>query len=89
MTFHVLFDHEARTESSTMVKDLGKTHRFLPAQYSTSAGIDIFGDRVVILANTAFNRIAEENSSITVIVNHYIADAFRVWFKLLWSASEA
>ena len=87
INFHILFDHEVETESPQQIRDLGTQHRFLPAQYSTPAAVDIFGDRVVILANTTRNMIAEENSSITVIINHHIADAFRVWFKMLWNAS--
>lgn len=88
IAFHILFDHEVQAGSSQEVRNLGTKYRFLPPEYSSPAAIDIFGDRVMILANTTLNKITEENSSITIIINHHIADAFRVWFKLLWSASE-
>lgn len=86
--FHLLFDSEMRSENPSFTKRFGNMYRFLPPGFSTPAGIDIFGDHVVILANTALNRIVDENTSLTVIINHHIADAFRVWFKLLWRASE-
>jgi sugar-specific transcriptional regulator TrmB len=88
MTFHILFDHEARDETPEQIRDLGQNARFLPPEASSPAGLDVFGDHVVILANTARNRIAEEASSITVIVNPHIAEAFRTWFKLLWSTAK-
>lgn len=89
ISFHLLFDHEMKIENPPFTEGFGKTYRFLPSGSSTPAGIDIFGDHVVILANTAFNHIVEENSSITVIINQHIAEAFRTWFKLLWNASPA
>jgi len=86
--FHILFDHEVRADSPEQIRDLGPDARFLPEKFSTPAAVDIFGDRVVIVANTARNYIADEEASITAIINSHIAEAFRIWFQLLWNSSE-
>jgi len=84
--FHTLFDHTVKQSHAEHLKRFpGKEYRFLPKEFSTEAGIDIFGDHVVIV--TVGEGATIDDSSLTVIVNQKIADAFRTWFKLMWSVS--
>jgi len=81
--FHILFNHEVSTSKGMAAFLSGNQHKFLPKGYSTSAAIDIFGDHVVILSGVSLGTF-DENSSFTVIINQQIADAYRMWFKLIW-----
>lgn len=84
--FHTLFDHGVKQNMHEVSNKLpNQEYRFLPKEYSTDAGIDIFGDHVVIV--TVGENTTIDDSSLTVIVNPKIAEAFRVWFKLMWSVS--
>jgi hypothetical protein len=87
INFHILFDHEVKSNEHEITKLLSSTCRFLPKGFSTPSSIDIFGDHVAI---TAENKLGQFESDITftVIVNQQIADSFRTWFKLLWSLSK-
>lgn len=84
--FNVLFNHEARKADWLNVFPRLQS-RFLPKEYTTTSTIDIFGDHVVLLPNVRLGGF-DELSSFTVIVNQQIADAFRVWFKFMWSVSK-
>jgi sugar-specific transcriptional regulator TrmB len=88
ITIRTLFDHEVKESDHKIVGLLGKQYRFLGPEYSTPAAVDIFGNHVAILSGIGLGRIADD-TSFTMIVNKEIADAFRTWFKLLWSASSA
>ena len=81
--FYHLFDHEVKDDCPQIIPVVGKNHKFLPKGYSTSAAIDIFGSHVNIIAPMKLGGLDEE-FSVTVIVNPYIADAFRTWFKFMW-----
>jgi len=84
--FHTIFDYTVKQNSHEILSHLpGKNYRFLPKDFSTDAAIDVFGDRVVIV--TVGKNSTMDDDSLTVIVNPKIADAFRTWFKLLWSVS--
>ena len=87
--FHLLVDHEVKKENHEILETLGKKHnyRFLPKGYSSSCTMDIFGDRIVLLSGVDLGNF-DKDVSFTVIINQQIADAFRVWFKLLWNSSE-
>jgi len=62
--------------------------RVLPKGFSTHSAIDTFGDYTVILSGVGLGQI-EENTSVTVILNPGIADAFRTWWQFMWSVSKA
>ena len=66
---------------------LGTTYRFLGPEHSTPSAIDIFGDHVAILSHVGLGRIPDD-TSFTMIINKDIADAFRTWFDLMWTASK-
>lgn len=83
--FHTIYDHEVQRENRKILTSIKNTYKVLPAIYSTDAAIDIFGDHVVVLTKTKNGEI-DEDYLFTVIVNQQIADAFRVWFKLIWSS---
>lgn len=83
LSFYHLFDHEVKKGFPQIIPVVGRNYKFLPKGYSTPAAIDIFGDHVNIIAPMGLGELSEE-FSVTVIVNPYIADAFRTWFKFMW-----
>jgi sugar-specific transcriptional regulator TrmB len=85
--FH-LFDYEVKESNHDIVKYVGNKFKFLPKGYSAPASIDIFGDHVNIISNIHLGGV-EEDMSFAVIVNERIADAFRIWFKLIWDLCPA
>ena len=84
-TMHMLYEHEALIAEDDVFRAYGDNYRFLPPGYATPAVVVAFGDRVAIFS-TPLGKI-NEDSSFTVIKNQHIANAFRIWFKLLWSIS--
>lgn len=85
-TFH-LFDYEAKTTNHPILKSVDRAYRFLPKKYSTSSGIDIFGDHVNILHNLHLGQIGSEDEIVfTVIVNKNLADSYRTWFQFMWDS---
>ena len=83
--FYHLFDHEIKESNHPILKYTGKHYKFLPKEFSTMAAIDIFGSHVNIISNVNVGEI-DKDFTFTVIVNEEVADAFRVWFKFMWSA---
>lgn len=83
LKFYHLFDHEIKTAFPEILKHAGKNYKFLPKGYSTKAAVDIFGDHVNIISHIKIGGL-EEEFSLTVIVNPLIAEAFRIWFRLMW-----
>ncbi len=83
--FSFLYDFEVFSYGRKIKGIQNSRYRILPQKYSTPASVDIFGDYVVILTKGREAMIDE--SIVTVIVNKNIADAFRIWFKLMWSVS--
>jgi sugar-specific transcriptional regulator TrmB len=83
IAFYHLFDYEVKEQFPQILRYVGKHYKFLPRGYSTKAAIDIFGDHVNIISGIKLGGLVEE-FSITVIVNPFIADAFRVWFQFMW-----
>jgi len=84
--FPILYDHEVKKEKRDIMTYLGSTYRFLPPKYSTTAVVEIFGDRVAVIPGG--RKKIDEGSAITVVVNQGFADAFRTWFELMWSVSK-
>jgi sugar-specific transcriptional regulator TrmB len=84
---HHLFDYEAKTTGHPILKSVDKSYRFLPKKYSTSSGIDIFGDHVNILHNLTLGQIGtDDDISFTVIINKNLADSYRTWFQFMWDS---
>lgn len=86
LLFYHLFDYEVQKECPEILTYVGTQYRFLPKGFSTRVAIDIFGDNVNIISPIHIGGLDEE-FSVTVIVNKYIADAFRIWFWFMWNAS--
>lgn len=85
--FHLLFDYEVKSEKREILEELaGTNYKFFSKEYSTNASIDIFGNYTVIMSKGEKSLI--DDSLLTVISNRGTADAFRVWFKLMWKACD-
>lgn len=85
--FNILFDHEIKKEDRGVLRKFESAHRFLPAEFSTSSTVDIFGDNIVFTSCSESGGI-DENASFTVVVNKKIADSLRAWFKFMWQVSD-
>lgn len=85
---HTLFDHEVKESNHKIISLVGKDYRFLAPEYSTPAAVDIFGNHVAILSHVGLGKVPDD-ASFTMIVNKDIADAFRTWFRLMWSCSKS
>src|SRR3989344_4756833 len=83
INFHILFDYTVRRVQQGVSYLEDSKHKFLPEKYSTGAIVEVFGDHVVIFSGISLGKF-DEHSSITVMVNKEIADAYRTWFRLLW-----
>ncbi|MBP7992641.1 MAG: hypothetical protein KAZ30_03210 [Candidatus Magasanikbacteria bacterium] len=59
--------------------------KVLSPEYATTGVLDIFGDRVVTFANVEVGRIFED-TTIFVMINRQLAEAYKTWFKLMWNA---
>ncbi|MDB5259944.1 MAG: transcriptional regulator TrmB [Candidatus Nomurabacteria bacterium] len=84
--FNFLFDCEVKEKNLEILK-VKSNRRFLPKGHSAPAVIETFGDYVVIFPELPLGEI-NKKMSFTVIVNPYIAETFRTWFKLMWSISK-
>lgn len=87
VTMHHIFDHEVKASKHAILNHVGKNYRFFPKKYSTSSGIDIFGDRVNIMHEQYLGGLAED-IVFTVVVNNNLADSFRAWFQFMWYHAE-
>jgi len=87
ITFYTLFDHEVKASKHKVVGLLGKNYRFLSAEHSTPAAVDIFGNHIAIFSHVGGGHIPDD-SSFTMIINQDIADAFRTWFQLMWNSAK-
>ncbi|MBM3256259.1 MAG: winged helix-turn-helix transcriptional regulator [Candidatus Moranbacteria bacterium] len=89
LKMYILFEHQVMKTKSESLNSLKKKMvcRYLSKEYSTSVVLDIFGNRTLIFSHLAKGNF-DEDASFTVIVNQQIADAFRVWFKALWTISK-
>ena len=80
-----LFDYEVFEFNHPIINQVGKAYKFLPKEYSTASGIDIFGDRVNVMHQQHLGGVGTKNEIIfTVIKNQNLADSFRVWFQYMW-----
>ncbi len=82
---HHLFDYEVFETNHQILEHVGKHYKFLPKAYSTTSGIDIFGDRVNIMHQQHLGQVGTTNEVIfTVIQNQNLADSFQTWFQYMW-----
>ena len=85
IVMHHLFDYEVLKSDNSIVDHVGKKYKFLPKAYSTTSGIDIFGDRVNIMHHQYLGKVGTDSEIIfTVIKNQNLADSYRTWFKFMW-----
>ncbi|MEN9557811.1 MAG: hypothetical protein RL141_180 [Candidatus Parcubacteria bacterium] len=85
--YHHIFDAEVKRFAPDLLKTLGKPYRFLPATYSTTGAVDIFGDHIVTFSGLTLKNITDDVTLI-VIVNKELADCYRTWFKFMWDHSD-
>lgn len=82
---HHLFEYEVKEADHEILKHVGEKYKFLPKQYATTSGIDIFGDRVNIMHHQYLGQVGEVNEIMfTVIQNENLANSFRTWFQFMW-----
>jgi len=86
ITMHHLFDAEVQKKSPKILELVGSQYKFIPEKYSAASSVDIFGDRVCIASHLNAGGIAENDFTISVIINRSVADSFRTWFKFMWDA---
>jgi hypothetical protein len=68
-----------------ILEHVGKEYKFLPEKYSTTSGVDVFGDRVNIMHHQYLGKVGtDEEITFTVIINKNLADSFRTWFEYMW-----
>ena len=87
ITLHGLFDNEllSRPELLEKFKVDGK-FRFLPNGFSTTSGIQIFGDYVVSYTNLGIG-VSSDDVVFFVIRSTTLTDSFRTWFRFMWESS--
>jgi len=81
--FNVLWDHEVGERYKTLTERLSTRSKVLPKRFSSPSVIDIFGDHIVIFSKGNITAL-DEDVTLTVIINERIAEAMRIWFKLIW-----
>lgn len=83
--FHILYEEEARERVKTVISILGKNYRFIPKEFHAPSAFEVFGDHVVFISDCT-DGVLLEDLSITVVINHKLADSFRTWFKFMWDS---
>lgn len=81
--FHMLYAAEESKVPKSILQTTEGRHKFLPKKYFNNSAIEIFGDFVVIFSNIIDQKI-DNNATLTVIKNRNVANAFRIWFKMIW-----
>ena len=81
-----LYRHDTETSKGRVNGPLASlaTYRILPKRYPISASMAIFGDRTVIFTDTVSRESIGNDTTITFIVNHSIADSMHLVFESLW-----
>jgi predicted transcriptional regulator len=80
-----LFDYGVKKSNHPILEHVGKEYKFLPEKYSTTSGVDVFGDRVNIMHHQYLGKVGtDEEITFTVIINKNLADSFRTWFEYMW-----
>ncbi|MDD5050281.1 MAG: helix-turn-helix domain-containing protein [Candidatus Pacebacteria bacterium] len=84
---HALYDIEIQKTNHPILSLINREHRFLPEGFSSPSTVTVFGNQVVVQSGFKIGQI-NENATCTVIVNEFIAETFRTWFKFMWEASK-
>ncbi|MBU0597865.1 hypothetical protein KKF61_02610 [Patescibacteria group bacterium] len=84
-----LFDEEMRPaiKKKPLYSVFGE-HRFLAKEFSTNSAVDIFGDKVVTFTGL-YKEKFDEDVTLFVLTSPELAEAWRVWFRLLWENSNS
>lgn len=84
MKFQGLFDAEVKTKGQDALKYfLPSSYKFLSAKYSSNATLVIFGDYVVSYT-VIKTREMDENITIFVLRDKYLAEGYRTWFRFMF-----
>lgn len=88
ITFHLLFDHEVKTQWPDFPKNFPATmkYRYLPKEYSTDSVVNIFGDYIVNYTGASLGKMAEDTSYF-IIHSKHLAESYRKWFWYMWGLS--
>ncbi len=87
ITLHGLFDYELLARPELLRKfNVGGKFRFLPKGFSTTSGVQIFGDYVVSYTNLGVGS-SSDDVVFFVIRSATLADSFRTWFAFMWKSS--
>lgn len=78
-----LFDIEVKERGHAIQKYVGGKFRFLPPTASSTASVEIFGDRVVFVSDLEYGAF-HEDFTLSVVKDRQVADGFRKWFEILW-----
>lgn len=82
---HHLFDWEVKEADHPILQHVGEHYKFLPKEYATNSGVDVFGDRVNIMHHQHLGQVGDINEIMfTVIKNQNLADSYRTWFQFMW-----
>ena len=81
---HILFDDELRSSGSRPTVLPGE-YKFLPAWASSTSSMDIFGDHVVVFAETKGDDWIRD-LTVFVMVSPDFAASFRQWWSVLWKS---
>ena len=85
--FKHLFDHDVKEKKSEILELVGKPYKFLPAKYSSSTAIDVFGDYVITFVGVKVGELYEEPLQF-VLKSRRLADGYRKFFDFIWDHCE-
>lgn len=81
---YTLYDPMVAKYLPEVIASEGGFRKILPPEYATTGVLEILGDRVVTFANVQVGRISED-TTIFVMINRELAEAYKTWFKYIWS----
>jgi sugar-specific transcriptional regulator TrmB len=81
--FYHIFDHEVKKEKPEILKFVGGKYKFLPAKYSSSTMVDIFGDYVTTFTSVKVGKLPEEPLTF-VMKSRVLADGYRRFWQFMW-----
>lgn len=81
---YTLFDTTAKELVKKMPKSNNIIYRFLPDKYSSTAVVDIYGDRVAVYTGASLQETVDENVTIFMMISQNLADSYRQWFQFMW-----
>lgn len=83
-----LFDQEMHdiVQAKKPLYNTYAEYRFLPKEFSTNSGVDVFGDKVVTFTGLYPEKF-DEDVTLFVMTNRDIAEAFQMWFQFMWDNS--